>query len=100
MNVTPRQLGRVMSWVFGLMGWTEFIHSRLFQGAIIELRRSSVVKDGLSTVKESELVQPAQNFLLFIALHCEIRLRILTDECSIPARSESTIVFFDTNTQT
>lgn len=52
------------------------------------------MKDGLSTVKESELVQPAQNFLLFIALHCEIRLRILTDECSILARSESTIVFF------
>lgn len=58
------------------------------------------MKDGLSTVKESELVQPAQNVLLFIALHCEIRLRILTDECKIPAHSESTIVFFDTNTQT
>lgn len=58
------------------------------------------MKDGLSTVKESELVQPAHNFLLFIALHCEMRLRILTHECSIPAPSERTIVFFDTNTQT
>lgn len=77
-------------WADGL----DRVHSlTAFQGAIIQLRRSSVVKDGLSTVKESELVQLAQNFLLFIALHCEIRLRILADEYSITACSEGTIVF-------
>lgn len=52
------------------------------------------MKDGLSAVKESELVHLAQNFLLFIALHCEIRLRLLKDEYSITACSERTIVFF------
>lgn len=77
-------------WADGL----DRVHSgTAFLGAIIELRRSGVVKDGLSTVKESELVQLAQNFLLFIALHCEIRLRILADECSLTACSERIIVF-------
>lgn len=78
-------------WADGL----DRVHSlTAFQDAIIELRRSSVVKDGLSAVKESELVHLAQNFHLFIALHCEIRLRLLKDEYSITACSERTIVFF------
>lgn len=77
-------------WADGLDGVRSLM---AFQDAVIELRRSIIVIDGLSAVKESELVQLPHNFPLFITLHCEMTSRTPTDEYSITGGSNGPFAF-------